>query len=334
MAGGRVSVVNSRIKGLQTEFSGLFQNRLKGSLERKMLSKVMGFIGSKNNARTETFHYFGDGGGFRRWDQGKPRTYTELTDVSFAVEILKWEDGIQWERIDEEDDLTGQFRGALGGIANKAILIEIEAFFQVLQGASDPDRLKASQIPTASDGLAWFSSSRSTFGTGGNIVAGSGVKSVKQIKRDIFRVRKRINGLVDAHGDLYHKENVFMSGMVILFNDANLERFAEAFGTKMIEGVNGPIENVLMSESWAGPITLWPTPRITDDSWYVVALGHPEPAFFALERRDLGSEPEQLYKDENNDTYCSENDVRRMLYRKRVGFGLSLPQAWCQVTNS
>lgn len=327
----RISIPNSRIKGLQTEFSGLFQGRLKGKMERKWLEKVMGFIQSKNKTRTETFHYFTDAGGFRRWDRGTTRSYTDLYDVAWEVEVLRWEDAIEWDREDEEDLIVRTFRQQLGAMADKSILIDIEAFFQIIQATTDPDRLET--VPNGADGLAIYSSSRTDFGGSGNVVTGSGVSTVAQIKSDFFSARQRINGLKDKHLDFYHRENVFLDGICILFNDANLERFAETFEAKLIQGSAAGIENIIIAETWAGPITLWPTPRITDDSWYFFAEGVPEKPVFALERRDLGSEPEQIYKDENNSDYCADNDARRMLFRKRVGYGVSLPQGTVQVNN-
>lgn len=327
----RISIPNSRIKGLQTEFSGLFQGRLKGKQERKWLTKVMDFIQSKNKTRTETFHYFTDAGGFRRWDRGRSRSYTDLYDVAWEVEVLRWEDAIEWDREDEEDLLVRTFRQQIGAIADKAILIDIESFFQIIQASTDPDRLLT--IPNASDGLAIYSSSRTDFGVNGNIVSGGGVSTVAQIKTDFFKARARVNGLVDKHLDLYHRENVFLDGITIIFGDVNLERFAETFEAKLIQGSSAGIENILISETWAGPITLWPTPRITTNDWFVFAEGVPEKPVFALERRDLGSEPEQIYKDENNSDYCADNDVRRMLFRKRVGYGVSLPQGTVMIDN-
>ena len=327
----RASALNARIKGLQVEFANIFTNRLSASRERVALDRVMGRIANKLDSRDADFHYFTAPPGFRRWDEDTKRTYGRLFDRSWKVPVLKCQSAIEWNRIDEEDDLTGRFRSQLAAIANKSILIDVEAFFQILTGATDPDRLKT--LPLASDGLSLFSSSRTDFGTGGNIVTGSGIATVAQIKADFFSARKKFTGLVDQHGDLYHDPEIFNEGVTILFNDDNLERFAEAFQAKIIQGTAAGIENIVMSTSWAGNVTLWPTPRITDNSWYMHLDGQPERAIFALERKDIGSEPEVIIKTERESDYCSENDCRRMLFRKRTGYGISQPQGLCQVTN-
>ncbi len=326
----RPSVPNSRIKGLMTEFQNLFNRRIKEDPDRERLKEIMTFVPSKNNARDETFHFFEDPPGFRRWDPESPRTnYGTLGDNSFTVPVLKWESSLEWRREDEEDDLTRRLRPQLQALTSKASLIEIESAFQIMQGLTDPDRLAT--IPTAADGLAMYSAARVLFGSAGNIYAGSGVGTTAQIKADFFGVRELLNGVTDTHGDLYHPDSVFDAGMVIVFNDEHLERFAEAFEARVIQGSAAGIENILVTSKFGANIQLWPTPRVTGDDWYVFLRGFPEKPLIALERTDLGG-VELILRDETNSDYCAENDVRRLLARRRIGFGVSLPLGTVKVS--
>jgi hypothetical protein len=330
MAGPQnLSIPGSRTKGLMSNFVNLYFNRFKQDQAR--LVNVMGFIDSLNNARDETFWYPEAVPGFRRWDEGEPRTYGTVGDRTFTVSILKWEDAVQWKRIDEEDDLSRRLRPHLQSIANKAGLIDVEVFFQILTAGTDLDRL--SSIPNAADGNALSSSSTRFGDTGGNIVTGSGAATTAAIKADYFEVRRRMNAFQDTQGELLHDDGIFDRGVTIIFGDSNLEKFAEAFGARTIQGVAAGIDNVLyLKETLQDKITLWATSRITDDDWFVFLDDYPEKAIFALQRNDLGG-LEEVYADENNSDFCRDNDVRRLLWRIRRGYGVALPYNMMKVDN-
>ena len=324
-----VSVPSTRIKGLMNTFANVFTNRLNTDPDRERLSMVMGFHPSKNNARDETFYFLTDPPPFTRWDEGEPRVLGALSDVNWNVPILKWESGLQWRRIDEEDDLTGgRLKQAVLSIANKASLVDIESFFQILSGGTDPDRLTA--VPTAADGLALYSSSRTLFGTAGNIISGSGVQSVAQIKADFFECLERLHGVKDTHGDFYHPDAALDGRIVVIFPQAHRERFFEAFEAKIIRQGEAGVENIL--STLFGNVTLWPTPRLSGDDWYLFLADFPEKPIFALERSDLGG-IEQILVTEDTSDYCRTNDVRQLLFRMRKGYGCSMPLATVKVDN-
>ena len=198
-----VSIPSTRIKGLMRSFENMFNNRINKDPDRKKLAQIMDFIPSKNNARDETFYFLTDPPSWERWDEGDPRSLGSLSDQSWTVPITKWQSGIQWKRIDQEDEIIqGRLLSQARGISKKASLVDIEVFFQILQGTTDPKRLKV--IPTAADGLALYSSSRELFGSNGNIVGGSGVSTVAKIKADFFECLERLHNVRDTHNDLYH----------------------------------------------------------------------------------------------------------------------------------
>ena len=131
--GVNVSVPSTRIKGLMNTFQNTFTNRLNKDPDRARLKRIMDFVPSKNEARDETFFFLTDPPPFVRWDEGEERTLGTLSDASWTVPVLKWQSGIQWRRIDEEDDLTnGALKRQAQAIASKASLVDIEVFFQIL----------------------------------------------------------------------------------------------------------------------------------------------------------------------------------------------------------
>ena len=325
-----LSVPSTRIKGLMNSFSDMFLNRLNQDPDRQRLQKVMDFIQSKNKARDETFHFLTDPPPFTRWDEGEPRVYGTFGDISWNVPVLKWQSAIQWKRVDEEDDLTnGRLKKQARSIAGGAALVDIEVFFQILTGSTDPDRLK--NLPLGADGLALYSSSRTLYETNGNVVSGDGVQSVASIKASFFEVAERISGVRNTHNQLYHPESIWDSPVIVIFNDAHRERFIEAFEAKIIRQGEAGVENIL-SSSFAN-VELWPTPRLSGDDWYVFALGMEEKPVFALERNDLGG-MELIYADERNSDYCRNYDVRQILCRMRKGYGISLPLGTVKVDNT
>ncbi len=324
-----VSVPSTRIKGLMNSFANIFTNRINKDPDRERLKMLMDFIPSKNRARDETFYFLTDPPPFTRWDEGEPRVLGTLSDVNWNVPILKWQSGIQWRRIDEEDELTGgRLRQQIRAIANKASLVDIEIAFQILTGGTDPDRLAS--LPTGADGLSLFSSSRALFGAAGNIVAGSGVSTVAQIKADFFEGMERLGDLTDTHGDLYHPDAAVEGKKLIIFPHEHRERFFEAFQAKIIRQGEAGVENI-MSSSFANTV-LWPTPRLSGSDWYMHLADYPEKPIFALERNDLGG-VEQILVTEDNSDYCRNNDCRQLVFRMRKGYGVSMPLATLKIDN-
>jgi len=326
-----VSVPSTRIKAHMSQFLDQFQNRNKMD-DIKMLNQIMGRYPSKNNARTETFVILEDAPPFKRWDEAAPRQFGTFSDLSFDVEILKWQNAIEWARIDEEDFLSrGTLKQRCAQAGKKAALLDIEVFFQMVQGLTDADRLPS--VPNAADGQALFSASRALFGASGNVVTGSGITTVAGIRNSFFEAREVLDGLVDTHGDLYHNDSAIDSGVVLLFGRKHEERVSETFEAKVIAQGGAGVENIVSTVSRFGNVTLWPTSRIATDDMYLILKDYPYPPIFALERPDLG-DLEQIYVDERNSDYCRENDKRQIVHRFRRGYGISLPLAAVKISNS
>lgn len=325
-----VSAPSTRIKGLMRNFENMFNNRSNMDPDQAKLRQIMDFIPSKNNARDETFAFLTDPPSWDRWDEGDERHFGTFADQSWTVPITKWQAAIQWRTIDEEDDLTGgRLLKQAKAIAKKAALIDIEVFFQILQGATDPKRLKA--VPTAADGLALYSSSRTLFGSNGNIVGGSGLSTVAKIRADFFEALERLHGVRDTHDDLYHPDSAITAGMVLIFPDAHRERFMETFNAKVIRQGEAGVENIVATAF--GNVELWPTPRVSGDDWYLILKDMPEKPIFCLERTDMGGMQQILVTEQNSD-YCRNNDVRQIVYRMRKGYGVSLPLGTVKIDNT
>lgn len=325
------SLPSTRIKGAMTTFENMYLSRFSKDPVREKLKLLMDFIPSKNNARDETFIMPGDSPGFKRWDEGSPRVYGTVGDQSWNVPIVKWQNAVQWARIDEEDDLYRIIGKKMRSTVDKAFLVDLECFFQLLQASTDPDRLR--YIPTCADGLAMFSSSRVLMHpTAGNVLPGSGVQTISQIKADFFEALERFREVRDTHNDLYHPDGRIEGRKVIIVHPANHERFLEAFNAKIIRQGEAGVENILATSS-IFDVDIWVTPRITGDSWYMFLADMPEKPIFALERNDIGG-IQQIYVNEQNSDHCRDNDVRQILYRFRKGYGYSLPLGAWKVSNT
>ena len=331
----KANAVNSRVKGLQFDYSEIFQNRLAANTEMAMLNRVMGRIPNTLNAREADFHFFTAPPEFSLWEEGTKRRYGRLFDRTWKVPVLRYGTGIEWDRLDEEDDLTDRFRTQMEGISDKAIEIEIEAYFAILSNTVNPQYLKA--IPLGADGLPVFSAARTNyFPGGGNIVVGSGVSTPAQIITDYFRCRSRFKRVRDDANTRYFGEGIFKKGITLVFDDIHMKTFTEAFKAKTIQGNAAAPENIVATITEFGPVTFWGTsrlPAISPNTWYMILDGQPEKGIFALERRDLGSEPETILKTEQESDRASDYDTRRLLFRKRLGFGVSLPLGMMQITN-
>lgn len=321
-------VPSTRIKGLMNTFDNFYTNHAAENPTRAVIMKLMEVVASKNNARDETFNMLGDPPPFERWDEDAPRYFGTIGDQSWTVPVLKWQNGVRWKRIDEEDDLTGRLKPALSAAARKAALLEVDIFFQLLQSSVNGRLLPG--IPTCADGLPLFSASRTLMGSGGNIVAGSGVRSIHQIQADFYEVLEQLQGVRDTHGDYYWSEGEIDGPKIIFASTANRQRFIEAFEQKTMPSMGAGVDNVLVAK---GNVTLVFTPRITGNSWYIGLENVPRKPIFTLTRTDVGG-IEKLYKDETNSDESEASDTRRIVFRKRAGYGYSLPLGLFQVSNS
>lgn len=330
----RATALNARVKGLQFDFSNMFKGRIAANDERKNLDRVMGRIPNALNARDADFHYFTAAPEFSLWDRGTKRKYGRIFDRTWKVPVLRYATGIEWDRDDEDDDLTNRMRPQMEDTIDKAIEIDFAAYFAILTGTTSSQYLRS--IPLAADGLSLFSAARTNYFPGtGNLINGSGVSTPAQIVSDFIKVRSVFARVRDDNGTLYHGMGRIQGGMTIIFNDVFMREFVQAFRARNFTVNGGAEDNVIvMQSSLFGQVTLWGTPRLTGRSWYAILDKLPEKGIFALERRDLGATPETLLKNETNCSECAEYNVRRLQFRKRVGFGVSLPLGMIKVLNA
>lgn len=323
------AVPSTRIKGVMNTFDTFYDKHWAENPMLQQIKPCMDFIESKNDARTETFMMLGAPPGFERWDEDAPRVAGSIQDQSWEVPVLKWQAGVEWKRIDEEDDLTsGRFRKRLEQTAEKAVLKDVEIFFQLLQASVSAKNLPG--IPTCADGLALFSTSRVLMSPNGNVVNGSGVRTVHQFQRDFYEVLEKMQAVTDDKGDYYFNESDIMGRKIVFANPANRQRMQEAFKAKVIASQGAGVENILASTT--DNITMVFTPRVTGNSWYVFLENVPAKPIFALTRKSVAG-VEKIYKDESNSDRAEASDTRRIVFRYRKGYGYSLPIGAWQVSN-
>lgn len=323
------NVSSAKIKATMLQLSRTFLERTnKGQVAA--IDKLTMKMTSKNNAETENFLIQGDIGGFRRWENGHPRSYTSFDTYNHTVSFARYQNGIRWDRTDEEDLQVEQVARSYRDLTVKYDLLKVNVFFQILNNAQDARLLK--DVPLCPDGLPLFSGSRSLFGANGNIVAGSGISTASKIQADLEAGIVRLQKLTDTKGDFLHGDSLRQSGLMILVSVGKYKQFTEALKLRSIEGVNGGSTDNYISSAY-GNIEVIETPRLSGDDWFLFATGEEvHKPIINMSRGDTGG-LEVKYFDESHVELARE-DKREMLARVRLAWGCSYNFAGVKISNT
>lgn len=323
------NVGSAKIKATMLQLYDTFLKRTnKGQVAA--IDKLTMKMASENNADTETFTIQGDIGGFRRWEDGTPRSYTDFDTFDYTVAFARYQNGIRWDRKDAEDLQVQRVEKAYKDLTVKYDLLKVDMFYQILNNAQDARLLKT--VPLCPDGLPLFSSQRALFGANGNIVAGSGVSTGSKIQADLEAGILRLQGLKDIHGDPYHGDSLRQSGLMILVATGRYKAFTEGLKLKYVEGSNGGSTENFVASSY-GNIEIVETPRLSGNDWYLFATGEEvHKPIMNMTRSDTGG-LELRYFDESHLELARE-DKREMLARVRIAMGCSYNFAGVKVSNT
>lgn len=286
-----------------------------------------------SDRRTEYYGYFESAPYPKRWAQGETISSKNFKSNSFSVTNYTWGRRVEWDKSDRLDDLTKSLMVRARDAGAHWATLEERQFFQVLLSTVDQDLLPA--IPLAPDGAALFATTAggaARFGvTGGNIVATSGVASAAAIRTDMMSVMSRFRRFQDTEGQPLWDETVLEQGVTVMFNPANLEVFNSAFLQRVqAQAVttatsNAGVTNLITDSNI--PVKLWPTQRITDNTWYVALHGSQKKAIFSQSREPL----QEYYATSDNSDSVRDTRTEYVQWESRGGVGVAIPYGLIQV---
>lgn len=294
-------------------------------------------LGVASDQREEFYGYHESAPNFERWDRDNPFPVSEIDSKSFSVENHRFAGAVEWHEDDLADLQLPGFEDRARQIANKARLIPLRAFFEIL-GAS-ASLLK--RIPTAPDGAALYAATAGggdRFGvSGGNLISGSGVATAAAIRTDFWgALHGRLGAFLDPRGEPL-LEDELDGEIVVVFGRHLSEVFTEAFKQErtlaiVTQGGNNVGGAAVTNSIREGNLNvrLWPTSRITDSDWsiFVNSPNVPKP-IFEQKRRDLRIR----MRTENNSDRALETGRHGIYCDLRSGFGVNLPYGTVKINN-
>jgi hypothetical protein len=286
-----------------------------------------------SDRRTEYYGYFESAPYPKRWAQGETISSKNFKSTSFSVTNYTWGRRVEWDKADRLDDLTKSLLVRARDAGGHWATLEERQFFQILLSTVDQDLLPA--IPLAPDGAALFAATVggvARFGvTGGNIVATSGVASAAAIRTDLMTAMSRFRRFQDTEGQPLWDDAVLEQGVTVMFNPANLEVFNGAFLQRVNAQAittavsNAGVTNLILDSNI--PCKLWPTQRITDNTWYIALHGAQKKAIFSQVREPL----QEYYATSDNSDSVRDTRTEYVQWESRGSAGVAIPYGLIQV---
>jgi len=294
---------------------------------KSRLAEVME-LAIPSDRRTEWYGYYETAPYPKRWPDGETIASKNFQSRSFSVTNYRWGRRVEWSKDDRLDDLTKSLLDRARDAGGHWATLEERLYFQILMSTVDPDLLPA--IPLSPDGVALFSATGPTgaarFGvTGGNIVATSGVASAAAIRTDLMTCLSRYRRFQDVEGQPLWDDPTIEKGLVVMFNPVNIEVFNGAFLQRVNAQAittatsNAGVTNLIMDSGI--PVKLWPTQRITDNTWFVALRGARKKSVFSQTREPL---QEYFATSDNSDT-TRDTRTEYIQWESRGSAGVAVP---------
>lgn len=326
MPSANVSVNELLVRGLRTEFKDTYERFIKSADPH--LGNVM-ILDIPSNKISEIYGYTESAPHWKRWQRGEEIPRSGFRSRNFTVVNHDWGIAIDWHDNDEQDDQSLSLVQRVRDAAVDAAILPERVFFQILTGATDNDLLP--YVPNAPDGAAFFATTAggsARFGkTNGNSLTGSGIGTTALIQQDFYRVWSQFRGFKDTDNQPLFPPEMLNRGLTVIYGTHNEQVFRQAFHQLFVQGTNAAPSNVIV-DTRSVP-TLWATPRITDDSWYVAMNGTSRKAVFQQVRQA----PRDLMEDFINSDFTRRTKIKAMQFDARYGYGLSLPYQMIKVSN-
>lgn len=290
-----------------------------------LLSKVMD-LGLTSTYASEDYPYPESAPHPRRVEKGQASPHEGFRSRKFNVVNHKWKLAIDVHEDDLADDQVGGIMQQVrDGGTNFGILDE-RVFFQILTGGTDSDLLPA--VPNAPDGSALFVSTTRFGNSGGNIISGGGTPNTTAIiTTDVWKAYSRLVLFQGTKGQpLWPPESI--KELVVIYPAAHEEFFRKAFQSSTVQGSSAGISNI-NREAQGVAFTLWGSPRLSGDDWYVIAVTNRK-CIFKQTRMPL---TDNLANFTNSDQ-AREYDVMSWYWKWRGGYGVSLPTMAIKIDNA
>lgn len=306
------------------EFNRSFNVRYKE--RNKLLSKL--YLEVESSRLVETHGGFESPPKVSRWRRGKARRRQAFKEFFVTVENLDWELWIGWHENDAADDQTRKLKDRARQGGSRFSQLDERIFFQLLLSSTDPDLLPS--IPNAYDGLPLFSSSTRFGVAGGNKITGSGVGTPAAIRSDFISAVARMHKFQDTEGEpFWQQEELTYGDMLVMFNPDHLEKVNDAFKADTLPA--NPLSTASQTNLVAkGPPQLWPTQRITDDSFRVINIGTDLQPLLKQNRQQL----QQVEARRDNSDEARDTKEVGVGWDARFGYGVWEPRTSVEITNS
>ena len=329
MAGNTVSSTSTLAAGIRAEFADTYARSYAGIQERN--SSIAEFIPS--DKRTETFAYYESAPHWAAWRDGETIRSKPFKDKSWSITNKSYGIRTEWNRDDRRDDQTKSLLTRVRDAASSGALLHERILFQMMLGSTDTDLLAS--VPNAADGAALYSASARFGHADGNILSGGGVASAAAVSADYFTIMARLALFQDTEGQPLWDPSVLEAGTTIYFGTANEKVFTEAFLSAIHSiGANTATSNAGISniiQAGAKKVTLVPTPRITDNDWFVFLKNPTRKPFVVLER-DPVVEKIVMF-DDSMDGGVLSTKVEFAQWDARYGYGIATPYATVKCNN-
>ena len=333
-----VIVQSDLFRDVRTEFRNAYIDTWKGVDDQ--LGSVMR-LGGPSTKLTEYYGYTESPLHADRWDRGEGIPSGGFKTKAFNVTNYRYGRRITWDRMDRDDDLLQGILPTARATGSRFALVPERAFFEIETGTAS--LLPA--IPNAPDGVALYSAtdgdSADRFGiSGGNIITGDGVASTQAILTNFFEVLSRFLGMTDTEGQPLWGEDVIRNGVTVVYGTALLKAMGEAFAQirqfQSVASATSPyspaaaaVSNIVKDMSWK--VSLYATPRKTDNDWSVWLNNPVTPAVFEQVRDPLEEKP--FLSQDNNSDSVRDTELEGVQFRARLGYGVGPAYSAVKVNN-
>jgi len=323
----QANLTEALIRGARSEFLDTYKTMIAQS--NPLLKNCM-TLGLPSDKLSEVYPYFESAPNPRRWVRGEEIPREALTTKSFLVPNYKFGLAVDWFADDEADDQTGGFMGRVREVAERFALLPERIFFQYLTAGVDADLMPV--VPNAADGVALFSATNAGGGNrfgvaGGNIVTGSGVATTAAIQTDFYAAMTRFIRFLDTTNQPLWPAELVSRGVTIIYGAANEQVFQQAFLQNFVQGTAAAPSNVILNAGHK--VTLWSTPRITDNDWFVFLNAPQKKPVFEQVREPLTDNIEDML----NSDLSRRTDNRSIQWKARMGYGIQVPYGCIKVNN-
>ena len=326
---------------LHNEFWDMY-SAVRDGLQDSRLAMVMD-LSKTTQSRKPWYGYYEAAPHMVRWQRGDTIPTGAFGSVQFEVPTHTFARKIPWHKDDRKDDMTQSLMDHVRGVAQSAGLMAERLFMQVISNGTDNDLLPA--VPLAPDGAVMFATTDAGGGnrfgvSSGNLLTGTGVTLNSTVTADYYSAMEQFKLMQDGQGQPLLNDSIIDGGAVIVHPAGLTQIFEETFIQKR-QGVT-PLapdaatyvgvtpSNVVQDAS--RNVVLWPTGRLTGNSWYIFLINSPIKSCFLVTREEM-REFASMEGDNNSDT-GREKGLESTQYEIRLGAAPALPYAAIKVSNA